>query len=115
MVVINNVELELDLLDADTAEKYETAIKRLDEKEKNKKLEGKSLSEIIKYECKLVFDFFDEMWGEGTAKKLFGDKANYRECEDAIAEVVTYTAKQVKNLNQSVSKYSPNRAARRKK
>lgn len=111
MLKINNVELELDLMDADTAEKYEKAIKNLDEKEKNKQ-EGLGMAETIRQECKLVFDFFNEVFGEGTDKKIFGNKTNYAECEKAFKQVCDYTVAQTTDLRKRTAKYSSNRVKR---
>lgn len=98
MLKINNVELELDLFDADVAEKYENAIKNLQEKEKKNSVEGKTLSQIIRNQCILIFDFFNEVWGPGTDKKVFGNKTNYKVCVQAFKDVVQYTANFQKEL-----------------
>ena len=98
MLKINNVELELDLFDADVAEKYENAVKNLQEKEKKNSVEGKTLSQIIRSQCTLIFDFFNDVWGEGTDKKVFGNKTNYKVCEKAFKDVVQYTANFQKEL-----------------
>ena len=114
MLKINDVELELDLMDADIADKVEKAIKNIDEKEKNIKHEGIGLGDIIRQQCNLIFDFFNEVFGSGTDKKIFGDKTNYRECEDAFKQVIEYVAAETVNMQKSMTKYSPNRATRRK-
>ncbi|MDU3581157.1 MAG: DUF6673 family protein [Clostridium butyricum] len=92
---INNVEIEdLDLMDADVAEKFEKATNNLQEKEKSQDLTGKGLAEIIRIQCTLIFDFFNDVWGKGTDKKIFGNKTNYRICEKAFKDVVEYAMKQ---------------------
>ena len=92
---INNVELEdLDLMDADIAEKFEKATISLQEKENNQDFKNMRLSQIIRTQCTLIFDFFNDVWGEGTDKKVFGDKVNYKVCEKAFKDVVEYAAKQ---------------------
>lgn len=98
MLKINNIELELDLFDADVAEKYENAVKNLQEKEKKNSVEGKTFSQIIRSQCILIFDFFNDIWGEGTDKKIFGNKTNYKVCENAFKDVVQYTASFQKDL-----------------
>ena len=98
-MVINNVELEdLDLLDADMAEKFEKAVNNLQEAESKFTVEGKSLPQIIRSQCTLIFDFFNDVWGEGTDKKVFGDKVNYRVCEKAFADALQYAANVKKDL-----------------
>ncbi len=92
---INNVEIEdLDLMDADIAEKYEKAVTDLQKKEKETNFEGMGLSQIIRTQCTLIFDFFNDVWGTGTDKKVFGNKTNYRVCEKAFKDVVEYSVKQ---------------------
>ena len=63
MLKINDVELELDLMDADIADKVEKAIKNIDEREKNIKREGIGLGDIIRQQYNLIFDFFNEVFG----------------------------------------------------
>ncbi|NFH70767.1 AP endonuclease [Clostridium botulinum] len=92
---INNVEIEdLDLMDADVSEKFEKATNDLQAKEKVQNFQGKGLSEIIRTQCTLIFDFFNDVWGEGTDKKVFGNKVNYRTCEKAFKDVIDYAMKQ---------------------
>lgn len=92
---INNVEIEdLDLMDADVAEKYEKAVTNLQKKEKETNFEGMGLSDIIRTQCTFIFDFFNDIWGEGTDKKVFGNKTNYRVCEKAFKDVLGYSMKQ---------------------
>lgn len=98
MLKINNVELELDLFDADVAEKYENAVEKLQEKEKKNSIEGKTLSQMIRSQCTLIFDFFNDVWGAGTDKKVFGNKTNYKVCKKAFEDVVQYTANFSKEL-----------------
>lgn len=106
---INNVEIEdLDLMDADVAEKFEKATNDLQEKEKLQDFTDKGLAEIIRIQCTLIFDFFNDVWGEGTDKKIFGNKTNYRICEKAFKDVVEYAMKQ-KNEVLKVAKVKLNK------
>lgn len=110
---ILNVELEdLDLMDADIASKYEIAIDALQSKQKNKQLENLSISEVIRMECGFIFDFFNQIWGEGADKKVFGEKTNFRECEKALKEVIDYTISQTEDIKKRTLKYSSSRAKR---
>ena len=75
MLKINDVELELDLMDADMAEKYEKAYRKMQRDVANipKNL---SLADSIRKQCQLIFTFFDEVFREGTSKKILGNKTN---------------------------------------
>ena len=109
---ILDVELEdIDLLDLEVAEKVEKATKKVEEKEKNNK--ATSLSEQIKQQCEIIFDFFNDIWGEGTDKKVFGDKTNIRICYEAYMEVLDNFSLQREDLTNMLSKYSNKRISRR--
>ena len=112
MLKINDVELELDLMDADMAEKYEKAYRKMQRDVANipKNL---SLAENIRKQCNLIFCFFNEVFGEGTSKKVFGNKTNLRECIKAVETLIDYVNKDVEETNKIINKYSPNRATRR--
>ncbi|MEG1870779.1 MAG: DUF6673 family protein [Peptostreptococcaceae bacterium] len=110
-MIINGIELELDIFDADVAEVYEEALEkvRIDAKVDT----GAKMSVVIKTQCNAVFDFFDEVFGEGTSEDIFGGKTNLMTCLKAFEEVVDNVANQTKEAEQLSSKYSPNRAQRR--
>lgn len=112
MLKINDVELELDLMDADMAEKYEKAYRKMQRDVVNipKNL---SLAESIRKQCKLIFNFFDEVFGEGTSEKIFGNKTNLRECVKAVETIIDHVNKDAEEANNIINKYSPNRVSRR--
>lgn len=113
MIKINGVELEFDLLDADTAEKYDESLKEVsDIKEKVK---GMSTGESIRCQCNIVFSVFNTIFGEGTDRKVFGDKAHLGKCLDGFEALVTEANKQAEDMGKKYSKYTPNRAQRRGK
>lgn len=113
-MIVNGVELEnLDIFDVEVAEKYESELKKV--QEKSSETNGKSLSEGIKIQCNCIFDFFNRMFGEGTDKKVFGDKVNLLTCIKAFEEVISQVNEQKKELDKISNKYSPNRAIRRSK
>lgn len=118
-MLINGVELEdLDFMDADVAEKYEMAceavVKDMDKISNKKDLKN---SELIRFECESVFRFFNSVFGEGTDKKVFGEKVNLMTCIKAFEDVKNYQSNKDKEFADYAanlkSKYSPNRAQRR--
>jgi hypothetical protein len=113
MLKINGVELEFDLLDANTAEKYDECMKEM--QGIKDKVDGMSVGESIRYQCNAVFDVFNNLFGEGIDKKIFGDKVHLGKCLDAFECLVTEANKQAEDTSKKYSKYSPNRAARRGK
>lgn len=111
-MIINNVELEdLDIYDLEVAEKYEKALETV--KDISEKVDRMSLSEGIRYQCNLIFDFFNTMFGEGTDIKVFGSKVNLLTCLKAFEELTSKINEQYKEIEKLSNKYSPNRVARR--
>ena len=107
---INNVELpDLDIYDLEFAEKYENGLKKIE----NLNDEGLGYSEVIRNSCNLVFDFFNDIWGEGTDKKVFGNKTNLGECYKAYTQVLDNFHIQKENLSKTLDKYSNARINRR--
>lgn len=113
-MIINGVELEdLDIFDADVAKKYEKVLNETLVKFKNVK--GTSVSEVIREQCNIVFEIFNDLCGPGTDKKVFGEKVNLLTCMKAFEELVEYCNSQKASMKKMFNKYSPNRAQRRAK
>ncbi len=113
MLTINNIELEVDFLDADVMQRYETA---LDEVKKNSvNQEQKKGSQIIREQCQSVHQFFDTVFGEGTSEDVFEGRVNLLECLEAFEKVISYANEQMTEVGKIVNKYTPNRAQRRTK
>lgn len=95
---INDIELgDLDLTDAETLERIETAQKEYTEKSKKRDFE--KASEMIKYHCKIVFDFFNTIFGEDTAKRVFKGKYNLTICLEAVSDLAEYIQSSYSNKN----------------
>lgn len=114
MLKICGQELELDLFDADTMEVYEKSmgkvVKRAEEAKKHTEL---SNAEGIRKMCEIVKEFFDEVFGDGTAEKLFKGKNNLAICMDAFGIVSSEAGKMKGQVNAITNKYNMNRAQRR--
>ncbi len=114
MLKICNQELELDLFDADTMEKYESAMNKVLKTSKDlKEGSGMSNADGIREMCGIVKEFFDELFGTGTAEKLFKGKNNLAICMDAFGIVSAEAGKMKGQVNSIVNKYDMNRAQRR--
>lgn len=111
-MIINNVELpDIDFLDADVMEKYETA---LDDLKNLSNSEAKSAGEQIREQCHAVFDVFNRLWGEGTDKLVFGERTNIGICLNAFKELVKESQRQSTLLKDIASELIPtNRETRR--
>lgn len=99
-MIINNVELpDIDVSDALVMENYEAAHDKVAEKMNNLDVNGKRRSELIRIQCEAVFEFFEDVFGEGAAKKVFGESVNLTTCLNAYEAVVI----EVNNLDKKVA------------
>lgn len=111
---INGTELELDIWDADTLDRYNEEVAKL-----NEALNGisreLSAGDNLRAQCSIVNAFFDGMFGVGTAEELFDGKNNLRIHLDAFASLIDEIKRQQDEYSEIVAKYMPNRAQRRAK
>ncbi len=107
-----DMELDFDLFDAETAEAYEEAVKQVQQVSANRP-KDEMLSATIRRQCGQIFDFFDDLFGEGFHRQLFGERTNLTECVDVFAEFAGEVDAQKGQLEDKISKYAPNRATRR--
>ena len=105
---INNVELkDIDIYDLEVAEAWEKIKNEAASLESEAK--GLSLADSIRLQCNFVFESFNKLFGQGTDKKIFGERVNLMICLSAFQELAN-------NLDKSASrieKYTPNRLERR--
>lgn len=108
---INGVDLEVNFLDADFMEKIENCCKKVSEQAEKSKTELKDLTfaQQIKAECKIIKDFFDDLFGEGTSEKIFQGKNDLMLCLSAFQELVEEKVKMQQEMNSLFAKYSPDR------
>ena len=108
------VELEYDFFDADQLEIYERENKKVAEDIGDMaQYEGKSTADAIRIQCRIVDKFFDNVFGEGTAKRLFHGKANILEHMEAFGTVAQGASSARAEFEAIEDKYTPNRAERR--
>lgn len=118
MIKINNVELKIDVMDADFSEKIEMELEKVVSKSSSSddKIRQGNIkrSQYLREQCRIVFDFFDNIWGKGTHEKIFWDRCNLKECLSVFEEFVNaYKEKDKKEAQELTTKYSSNRAQRR--
>lgn len=113
VVTIGGINLAFDMLDADTAERYEQALATMSKAADSLNNTAQTLSESIRSQCRAIFDFFNIIFGEGTDKKLFGDTTNLGVCMDAYDQVIDAANSQRLQYERRVEKYyTAARAAR---
>ena len=113
-MTINGVEFEIDFTDADILDLIDKSSEVVLEKaEKLKKeKENLSLAEGIRQECKIVKEFFDDVFGEGTSEEVFKGKNSLTKCLNAYEDIMNAYQEQYKSYNDRISKYSPDRLER---
>lgn len=98
----NDMELEIDMEDADFQEKYENAFEIMKEEEQKVKKIGK-LSELTRSYCDMFYHLFDNIFGKGTGEKLLGAKRNSRIADDCYESFLTCCKREVQASNKSRS------------
>lgn len=111
-MTINDKTFDVDFTDADLIEKIEIGSKRVFDETERIKNEDFSVAEGIRQECKIIKDFLDYVFGEGTSKELFGNKDSLNLCLKAFEDIINEKERQVKSINDFVSRYSPDRVQR---
>ena len=105
---ILNREIEFDFLDVENFAKYENALeeymKKLNEIKqfKGKESDGRELL------CNVVYNFFDELLGKGSAVRILGEKRNYGKCLKSMQEIINEKLKSDEEVNDILGKYSIN-------
>lgn len=106
-LIINNVKLEGDLMDADFMEKFEMAmVKMRDSALEAKRQSFPTAAANYRAQCEVVNTCFDEIFGAGTAVKLFGGKMNVMDHLMAIEKVSEWAAGERKALNDLTNRYT---------
>lgn len=114
---INGCSLPLDLEDAEAMERYEAAFDKMAEEEKTIPKDGRQSARIRAY-CVLYHHLYDNIWGEGTAERIFkGKPMNTAVYDDVYYSFLDFVRAQTVNAAQKraekLDKYRPNRAQKR--
>ncbi len=114
---INGLELEMDLDDAETLEKYEKAFTEMDIQEKEFPKDGKT-SEIVRRYCDLYYRLFENLFGKDDADKMVQKKYHMGQWEEVYASFLKFASLQMNAINarrNAIIQPTKNRAARRSK
>jgi len=116
-IKINDIELEFNSFDADAVDRAEKALERVKLRSEEIGLDKSlKLSQGIRAVCGAVFECFNTIFGPETDKKVFGDTCDMGKALDAFGQlVVQIQQSQQLGMDSLLSKYTPNRAARRAK
>lgn len=115
LVKILETEFELNMFDADIAQRVHTAVEQAQETmDCIAKGRDKAHHEIIRESCQCVFECMNRIFGEGADKAIFGAKTDLLQCVDAMGQLVAAVGvTQEKELEAHLQKYLPNRQTRR--
>lgn len=114
---INGLELEMDLDDAETLEKYEEAFTEMDVQEKEFPKDGKT-SEIVRRYCDLYYRLFENLFSKDNADKIVQKKYHMGQWEEVYASFLKFASLQMNAINarrNAIIQPTKNRATRRSK
>lgn len=95
----NDVELEVDMEDADFQEKLEKAYEIMGEEEQKLQKVGRS-SDITRSYCNMFYSFFDFVFGEGMGAKLLGEKRNSRVVDECYGSFFAFLKAESEKVNK---------------
>lgn len=109
---INGCEFEVDMEDAETADKYLVALKVF---ENAQNTETNSISEKIRTYCKICREFYDVFLGEGSSKKIFaGISDNSRKYDAVFESLLDFISRQRIESDGRMSKIAQRYAPKRR-
>lgn len=101
-------EVEFDFSDVESYKRYENALEKyMQSIQETKQLEGKEGVGREKL-CKIVYDFFDDLLGQGSAIQILGEKPNFKRSLEAMYGVLEEKQKSDKEISDILGKYDIN-------
>jgi len=109
---INSQELEFDITEAESSERYETALENLRKDIPKVKPSGIATSTFIRAYCKAQRKLYDSIFGEGTAEKIFdGIPESIRRYNAVYASFLGFVGMQTSTMRDEIDeiekKYLP--------
>lgn len=109
---IFDAEFEADMLDYDYMLKVEDELENVEKKigeiKEKAIVDGMRQSVLVKESTEVIYNFFDEVFGDGASQKIFGDRINYGKALEAFGEFVlqknNHSGDDIKVINE---KYTP--------
>lgn len=113
-VTINGVELELDLMDADVVEEFDNLNAEIAAEIKNPEhYEGLSNADCMRVQCRMIESYFDRLFGEGTADRIFPKHNNLGDRLEAFGQTVSMSKEQGSIIKSMTEKYTGQRVQNR--
>lgn len=104
---INGVEIEYDTFDIDNMERLEEAVMSIQkgmEALQIRKADGESPVKIVREQANIFLDFFDDVLGDGSARKIFGSKVNVLDIANGYKEFIGAVADQQSRIADAVGR-----------
>ena len=113
-------QFEGDVADADFVDHFEQVMRKVKDTDDEivKNSTQMSAGDVIRGQCKIVDEAFDELFGAGTSEKIFAGKVNMIEHLEALNALVEWGMARKKEINDAANRYAQryqNRAQRRHK
>mgnify|MGYP007012507854 CR=1 FL=1 len=113
-VNVLGVDLDLDVYDVDVFEKFEKEVTEVKRKV-DESVTEKTNAQKLRRHCTIVKEFFDNVFGPGTSRKLFNGKDNIKDCTDAYLTVISAVGMATHEYSDAInekradieSKYAP--------
>lgn len=105
--IINGVEVEYDTFDLDNMEALDRAAKQIQDDVnalQARRADGEDAMKLLREQANLFLDFFDDVLGDGSARKIFGDRVNIMKIANGYKEFTDAVAAQQTKLSESVGK-----------
>lgn len=115
-MTLNGKELNytFNALDADDLERFEKGQQHIAERDAQLSKDRRKLtqSEVIRYQCHSIFEFFNIVLGEGADKAIFGEKTALDVCWQTLNEFINSVANASTAVMETASKYAASRLDR---
>lgn len=104
---INGVTLQADFMDADFMDKFEPALYTMRDKiQKSKSTQHTSVAAGYRELNSCIDEFFNVVWGDGTADRVFDGSKNVMVHLQAVAQIDEAQKQEKKAFNDFSNKYT---------
>ena len=104
---------EMDFTDAIFIEKIEEAYKKIEAKIQNREnYDVLKNSEKIKYECNIIKDFINTIFGEKASQDIFGESYSFGKHLQVMEYITENMNQSTDTLTKKTAKYNPSRIKR---
>lgn len=95
-------EIVFDFYDAEQMERLEENIDKISREVNKIKPEKMKQSQFINKFCSIIEQGFENIFGEGTSKKVFKEKRNFKLCVQAFRDLVKARQEQEKEVDNEI-------------